>query len=137
MKNIYLLVFLVALLGCSKEKIQQKQEDLVVKAMTEGQWKVTNFVKNGTDLTSDYSTYAFKFNTNLTVDAINNGTLERSGTWNADANAQTITSLFPGVSSVPVGNLHGTWKITSTTWTSVNATQTVGTEVKILRLDKL
>jgi hypothetical protein len=117
MKNIYLLVFLVALLGCSKEKIQQKQEDLVVKAMTEGQWKVTNFVKNGTDLTSDYSTYAFKFNTNLTVDAINNGTLERS--------------------SVPVGNLHGTWKITSTTWTSVNATQTVGTEVKILRLDKL
>jgi hypothetical protein len=136
MKNIFKLTLLLLLASCSKEKKQEIQENLVIQAMTNGQWKVSSFNKGGTDITTEFNLYKFQFYTNLTVDAIKSGVVEKSGTWNADANAHTITSNFAAVSE-PLANLNGTWTITSTTWTSVNATQTVSGEIRNLRLDKL
>jgi hypothetical protein len=137
MKKLYSIVLLLLFIGCSPEKIkEEQQQNLVIQAMTNGQWKVSGFVKGGSDVTADFNPYKFQFKTNLTVDAINNGAVEKTGSWNADADAQTITSNFTNASS-PLMLLNGTWNITSTTWTSVNATQTVGTEVRTLRLDKL
>lgn len=135
MKKLYSIVFLLAIIGCTKEQKQQKQEDLVVQAMVNGQWKVTSFVKGGVDVTSDFSPYKFQFKTDLTVDAINNGSVERTGSWTADANAHTITSNFTSVGD-PLLLLNGTWTITNTTWTSVIANQTVSGELRGLRLDK-
>jgi hypothetical protein len=135
MKKLYSLILLFAVFGCSKEQRQQQQENLIVQAMVNGQWKVTNFIKGGTDVTSSFAVYKFQFKSNLTVDAINNGTVEKSGTWNADANAQTITSEFSNAVD-PLVLLNGTWTITSTTWTSVQANQTVSGELRTLRLDK-
>ena len=135
MKKIYALLILGLFAGCSKEKILEKQEDLIIQAMTSGEWKVTNFNKGGTDLTADFSTYKFQFKTDLTVDAINNGSLEKTGSWNASSATQTITSSFTNASN-PVLLLNGTWTITSTTWTSVQASQTVSGELRTLRLDK-
>jgi len=103
--------------------------------MTNGQWTVTSYIKGGTDVTTDFAPYKFQFKTNFTVDAINSGTLEKTGTWNADANAQTITSAFANATN-PLTLLNGTWNITNTTWTSVQANQTVGAELRTLRLDK-
>lgn len=118
-----------------KKQIQQQEANIIVQAMVSGQWKVTGFTKGGTDITSDFSPYKFQFKSDYSVDAINNGIVEKTGTWNADANAQTITSNF-----INAGNtlllLNGTWKITNSTWTSVQATETVGGEVRTLRLDK-
>lgn len=91
MKTLYTLLFLFILAACKKEK---KAENLVIQAMVNGQWKVTNFTKSGVDKTIDFASYKFQFETNFTVDAINNGTLEKTGSWNADASAQTITSNF-------------------------------------------
>ena len=136
MKIIYTLVLLICLIGCSKEQKQQQQENLVVQAMVNGQWKVTSFNKGGTDVTSDFSVYKFQFKSDLTVDAINNGAVEKTGAWNADANAQTITSNFSNAVN-PLVLLNGTWAITNTTWTSVQANQTVNGELRTLRLDKL
>lgn len=136
MKKLYSILLLLAIVGCSKEKQQQKQEDLVIQAMVNGQWKVTSFMKAGSDVTSDFSPYKFQFKTDFTVDAINNGSVEKTGTWNADANAHTITSNFTGVGN-PLLLLNGTWAITNTTWTSVQANQTVSGELRTLRLDKL
>ena len=136
MKIIYTLVLLICLIGCSKEQKQQQQENLVVQAMVNGQWKVTSFNKGGTDVTSDFSVYKFQFKSDLTVDAINNGAVEKTGAWNADANAQTTTSNFSNAVN-PLVLLNGTWAITNTTWTSVQANQTVNGELRTLRLDKL
>ena len=41
--------------------------------MTDGQWVITNFTSNGTDLTSDFSSYKFQYFDNYTVNAIKNG----------------------------------------------------------------
>jgi len=131
MKNIYLVVFLIFLLGC----IKKKQEDMVVNAMVNGQWKVTNFKIDALDVTTDFATYKFQFKTNLTVDAINNGSIEKTGSWNADATAQTITSNFTNAFN-PLVLLNGTWQITNNSWTWVEARQTVNNELLTLRLDK-
>jgi hypothetical protein len=132
MKIFYNLIFVLLLAGC----IKQKQENMVVDAMVNGQWKVTSFKRGATDLTTDFASYKFQFKSNFTVDAINNGNVERTGSWDADANAQTITSNFTAAVD-PVVLLNGTWQITNNSWTWVEARQTVNGELFSLRLDKL
>jgi hypothetical protein len=132
MKKLYPLVFLLILAGCKKEK---KAENIIIQAMVNGQWKVTNFNKSGMDRTSDFATYKFQFKTDFTVDALNNGSIEKTGSWNADAATQTITSNFTNAVS-PVVLLNGTWAITNNSWTWVEAKQTVNGELLSLRLDK-
>lgn len=136
MKKIFPIALLAILASCTPERIKEKQENLILQAMVNGQWKVTNFSKGGTDVTNDFLPYKFQFKADLTVDAINNGSVEKTGFWNADPNAQTITSNFIGAAN-PLILLNATWTITSTTWTSVNANQTVNGELRIIRLDKL
>ena len=136
MKKLYAITLLGFLGFCTPERVQDKQENVIVQAMVNGQWKVTNYKKGSADVTNDFSPYKFQFKENLTVDAINNGSVEQSGSWSADSNSQSITSNFNN-STNPVILLNGTWLITSTTWTSVNANQTVNGELRTLRLDKL
>ena len=131
MKKLYVLIFLFALVSC----IKKKQEEKVLDAMTNGQWKVTSFVKGNTDLTTSFASYRFQFKANNTVEAMNNGTVEKTGTWNEDVNAQTISSNFINAAT-PVVLLNGTWKITNNSWTWVEANQTVNNELLALRLDK-
>lgn len=132
MKKLYPLVLLIVLAGCKKEK---KAENIVIQAMVNGQWKVSNFNKGGTDMTANFAPYKFQFKTDYTVDAINNGAVEKTGTWNADAVAQSITSNFSNAVN-PVALLNGTWAITNNSWTWVEAKQTVSGELLLLRLDK-
>ena len=131
MRQAYAILFLFILASC----VKKKEENLVVNAMVNGQWKVTNFNKAGTDVTTDFANYKFQFKSNFTVDAINNGTIERTGSWDADAAAQTISSSFSSVTN-PLLLLNGTWKITNNSWTWVEASQTVNGELCNLRLDK-
>jgi len=131
MNRLYYIIFLFVLIGC----VKKKEENIVVNAMVNGQWKVTKFKKGSTDVTTDFSSYLFQFKTNFTVDAINNGTIEKTGSWNADASAETITSTFSNAAN-PIVLLNGTWQITNNSWTWVEASQTVNGEVQNLRLDK-
>jgi hypothetical protein len=132
MKKLYPLILIIILLGCKKEK---KAENLVIQAMVNGQWKVTNFNKGGTDVTVNFASYKFQFKTDFTVDAINNGTIDKTGIWAADAAAQSITSNFSNATN-PVALLNGTWTITNSSWTWVEAKQTLNGELQLLRLDK-
>jgi hypothetical protein len=129
----FFLVFMF-LLGCKKttEKIAQ---DLVVEAMTNGQWVMTRFTQNSVDITSGFSGYTFQYYSNKTVDAIKNGVKERTGNWDGNAANMTTWADFPGAPS-PISLINGTWNITKNSWTYVEATQTNGTETKTLRLDK-
>ena len=124
----------LAFTGC-KKLIEQTQENLVVKAMTDGQWRVTNFKRDTTDVTTDFSSYLFQFRTDETVQAIKNGSTEATGTWKGSAENQTIASFFTSANPT-LSLLNGTWKITKNSWTFVEATQTVNNEVRTLRLDK-
>jgi hypothetical protein len=133
MRKIFTLLLLSSLFSCNKEEMAK---NAVTNAMTSGQWKVVNFKDGATDVTTDFASYKFQFKENLTVDAINNTMVEKTGTWTADANAKTITSTFDNANT-PLILLNGTWKITDNSWTFVEATQTTNGGLRTLRLEKL
>lgn len=136
MKKIAALVFIVSLLGSCKKAVENVQEDLVIKAMTDGQWGVTNFTLNGTTITPDFTNYKFKYYSNKTVDAINSGTVEKTGNWDGNANNMTTWANFTSP-AYPLSLINGTWQITRNSWTYVEATQVSGSDTKTMRLDKL
>jgi hypothetical protein len=135
MKKLLPLFLLTLLLTCKKAK-ENVYEDLVIKAMTSGQWSITSFTLNGTNITTDFSGYKFQYYSNKTVDAIKNGSVEKTGSWDGNASTMTTSANFPGAVN-PLLLINGNWNIVNNSWTYVIATQTVGTDVKNMRLDKL
>lgn len=126
------ILFLIA--GCNKS-IEKIQEDLVIEAMTDGQWVVTSFTQNGNNITADFAPYKFKYYSNKTVDAINNGTVEKTGNWDGNATTMTTWANFTNATA-PLSLINGSWHIDNNGWTFVVATQTIGAETKTMRLDK-
>ncbi len=136
MKKFTLIAVLVLLMTGCKKTVEDIQQDLVIRAMTDGQWAITSFTLNGSDITADFTNYRFKYYSNKTVDAIKNGTTEKTGTWDGNASTMTTWANFTAA-SYPLSLINGSWLITRNSWTYVEATQTNGTEVKNMRLDKL
>ena len=134
-KLVAIISFFLLFSGWKKtnEKIK---ENAVISAMTDGQWVITNFVKNGTTITSDFAGYRFQFYSNKTVDAIKNSTVEKTGNWDGDVNSMTITTNFLNA-VLPLTLLNGTWHIDNNSMTFVVASQNAGTDTKALRLEKL
>jgi len=133
-KFIGIILLTLVLSGC-KKTIDKIQEDLVIQAMTDGQWAVTSFIKDGTNITTDFSSYKFKYYSNKTVDALKNGTTEITGTWDGNSSAMTTYANFNSP-PYPLTLINGTWQITKNSWTYVEATQTSGGVTKTMRLDK-
>ncbi len=136
MKRIFLFfVVLVVFTACEKT-IQKTQDELITSVITNGQWRVSNFTKGGINITNDFTDYKFQFQSNKTVDAIKNGSIQATGTWEANAVARTITSGFQSVQN-PFPLLNGVWTVTNNSWTFVEATKTTANEIYTVRLDKL
>lgn len=134
MNKIAVVIGLIALMGC-KKTVENIQQDLVIKAMTDGRWKVTSFTQNGNPITPDFATYRFKYYSNKTVDAINGSMVEKTGTWDGNSSNMTTSASFTGA-VYPLNLINGSWLITRNSWTYVEASQTVGAEIKTMRLDK-
>jgi hypothetical protein len=133
--KLTLIVILLFQLTSCKKTIENIQQDLVIQAMTDGQWKITNFVYNGSNISADFTNYRFKYYSNKTVEAINNGSVEKTGNWDGNATAMTTWASFTGA-VYPLSLINGNWNITRNSWTYVEATQNSGSETKIMRLDK-
>jgi hypothetical protein len=127
--------FILFLSGC-KKTIEKIQENAIISAMTDGQWSITSFVENGSDITTDFTGYKFQYYSNKTVDAIKNGSVEKTGTWDGDPVSMMTWANFAGVTA-PLSLINGSWHIDDNSWTFVIATQTAGSTTKTMRLDKL
>ena len=134
MKQLLIIISLACLTGC-KKVIEKKAETAIMNAMTDGQWVITTFTSNGTNITTDFSAYRFQYFTNYTVNAIKSGTVENTGNWEGDVNTMSIFANFPNATN-PLLLLNGTWHVTDNSWTYVKATMTIGNETRTLRLDK-
>ena len=132
-----LIICFLAILGTSCQKaIEKKKENAIISAMTDGQWVITSFVNDGTVITSDFSPYKFQYHSNYTVDAIKNGVVENTGTWDGDPSTMMITANFTDAPS-PIDLINGGWHIDDNSWTYVVASQISGGITKTLRLEKL
>ena len=134
MKQLLIIISLACLTGC-KKVIEKKAETAIMNAMTDGQWVITTFISNGTNITTDFSAYRFQYFSNYTVNAIKSGNVENTGNWEGDVNTMSIFANFPNATN-PLLLLNGTWHVTDNSWTYVKATMTVGSETRTLRLDK-
>jgi hypothetical protein len=132
--TILTLLFSLSLLSCQKT-YEDAVEEAVINAITTGAWKVSNFEKGSSSVTSSFNVYKFVFQNNRTVDAIRENTVAATGAWEENAQNRTITAQFTNTGD-PLALLNGTWNITKNSWTYVEATQTVNGEVRKLRLDK-
>ncbi|HEX7905221.1 MAG TPA: hypothetical protein VF487_15220 [Chitinophagaceae bacterium] len=128
------LLLLVMFSGC-KKAVENIQQDLVIKAMTDGQWVVTTFTENGATITSSFSGYKFQYYADKTVDAIKNGVFEKKGTWDGNASTMTTSANFTNATN-PLVLINGDWHIDRNSWTFVEATQTINGTTKTMRLDK-
>jgi PBP1b-binding outer membrane lipoprotein LpoB len=135
MKRLIMVCSLLLLLTGCKKTIENAQDDLVIRAMTDGEWVISSFTVNSNPITPDFSTYKFKYYSNRTVDAIKSGTVEKTGTWDGNTTTMIISANF-SAATYPLNQINGSWLITRNGWTYVEATQTVGPDVKTLRLDK-
>ena len=136
MKKVFVGISILFLLSGCKKLVEKIQQDAVIKAMTDGQWKITSFTHNGTDITSTFSTYKFQYYSDKTVDAFNNGVVEKTGTWDGNAQTMTTSANFVGA-LVPLALINGNWHIDNNSWTFVEAEQNVGSETKYMRLEKI
>src|SRR5678815_1292014 len=134
MRPLLIILSLVLIAGC-KKVIEKKAENAIMKAMTDGQWVITSFISDGSNVTNDFSAYRFQYFDNYTVDAIKNGTVENTGNWDGDVSTMNIMASFPNATN-PLLLLNGTWHVTDISWTYVEVTMNVGTTTRSLRLDK-
>jgi hypothetical protein len=135
MKKILPFLLGVSLfISCKKEAVAVA-EDLIVQAMINGQWVVTSFTQNGNNITSNFSGYKFQFYSNRTVDAIKNGVKEKTGNWGGSTVTMTTWVDFTAAPA-PLILINGTWNVIDTGFDYLEATQTNGTEIKTLRLEK-
>ncbi len=136
MKKVIIALTLAFILTGCKKSIEKIKENAVISAMTDGQWVITNFVRDGNVITSDFTSYKFQYYSNKTVDAIYNGVVEKTGTWDGDASTMMITANFPNAGST-LTLINGSWHIDDNSWTYVVASQNSATQTKTLRLEKL
>lgn len=134
-QKLAIILILFVFCGC-KKAIEKAQENAIIQAMTTGQWVVTSFTQNNNDITTSFSGYSFKYNTDKSVNAIKNNSTETSGSWDANSSDLTITANFPSNANQPLPLLNGIWHINNTTWTTVDASMTIGSEVRTLKLAK-
>ncbi len=136
MKKFTIALLLFVSLASCKKTLEEKARDIVLDAMTSGKWEITKFTVDGNNITSDFAGYSFQYHKNETVDAIKDGSVQSTGSWSGDAANMRISANFTNVSE-PLLLINGQWSITNNSWTFVEASQTIGSQVKTLRLDKL
>lgn len=132
--SLCLVLLVFSVLGC-KKKVESVQEDLLIKLIVSSQWVVTKYTKGTADVTANFSPYAFQFKKDFTVDAIKNGSVETTGTWNGSIADKTIISNFPNPNPILV-LLNGTWRVSDSGLDYVESKQVINGENCFLRLVK-
>ncbi len=130
-----ILACLLLLAGCKKAK-DAVLEETALNLLHGTEWAVTSFVDGGTDVSPDFDRYIFRFNRNLTVEAILNNATVASGTWEANIANRTIYANFPAGTPHPLTLLNATWSITRSTLQSLSATATAGSQLRELKMEK-
>ena len=130
-----ILGILLLLFSC-KKYVQKQEQNALEAEVTNGEWYVTGYEQNDSNITSAFSGYLFKFDANNTVTGTD-GNVSAAGQWTDNIAARTITANFPGATA-PLVYLNATWTITDSYTDSVSAksVDTVNHTTNTLQLKK-
>ncbi|AEW01727.1 hypothetical protein Niako_5492 [Niastella koreensis GR20-10] len=130
-----ILVGCLTLISMScKKAIEKKAEDMVMDAITHGEWIVEQYFEGSNNLSSLFSAYSFKFNSDGTLIGTANS-VSTNGTWAPNVSDYTIDSEFPTAVD-PLTRLIGVWKIKDSDWDYVKAEMVTANGTKLLILRK-
>lgn len=132
-----ILSFFTIILLCTscKKTIQEQQQSIVMKAITDGKWKVEYYMDGTTDISAQFTGFQFKFYEDGTVIGTD-GTITNVGTWSGNVSNYSITSFFQSANP-PVFKLNGIWKLTDSYWDYVEAEMSTDTGKSLLHLRKI
>lgn len=128
-----LLLLLLGTFSC-KKAVENKKEDLIMSAITDGIWVVEQYLEGANNITIDFANYDFKFNNDGSVVGTKAGN-STTGTWMGNATNYSITSNFPSAVD-PLPKMNGVWKLTDSYWDYVEAEMTTASGKNILHLRK-
>jgi hypothetical protein len=133
LKPLILVGCLTLLTMSCKKAIEKKAQDIVMDAITHGEWIVEQYIEGSNNLSSQFLDYRFKFNEDGTLSGTANS-ISTDGTWAPNVSDYTITSDFPTAAD-PLKKLNGLWKIKDSDWDYVKAEMLTpdGTKLLILR----
>jgi hypothetical protein len=135
LKPLILAGFLALILTTScKKTIEKKVQDMVMNAITSGEWIVEQYKEGDNNLSNLFLNYSFKFNSNGTLIGAINGTATE-GTWQPNTTDFTIFTDFPTAGD-PIKKLNGLWKIKDSDWDYVKADMQTDNGTKLLVLRK-
>lgn len=134
--RIFLLSFTLFLFGACKKAVEDQKRDLLVQAMTDGQWRVETFQEGSVSVTDEFTGYVFQFRANGTITGSKNDLPQEDGTWISDIQNLSITSNFPSASE-PLKKLNGTWRIRDSQADYVVAEMSSSSGKNILHLRKI
>ena len=92
------------------DDIEPDSSQEISQTLPSGQWRITEFVEDGVDETSEFTGYLFSFNTNGTIQASKPGISEVvNGTWNTviDDGKTELWLAFP--KNAKCQELHDDW----------------------------
>jgi hypothetical protein len=130
---LFLLIGFLSIAAC-KKAIEEKKQDLIVQAMTNGRWLVQEFRENNVDVSANFQGYEFQFYDNGKVDGIT-GTATTSGTWVGNISNLTISASFPA-GNVTLVKLNAVWNVVDNSFDYVKAQTTVNGVSKYMYLKK-
>lgn len=133
-KSISILIVLTLVFFSCKKAVQKQEENAALNIMTNGTWRVTQYLQDSVDITSTLSQYTFQFYANGTVTGTN-GSIMVTGTWTTNIANRTITSTFP-TGSGAVNELNAVWTITDSSTDYVIAFTTLNSITDNLKLQK-
>jgi len=137
MKRLLLSLLVLSLIGSGiacKKQIEQKKEDIIMSAITDGIWVVDYYLENTSDITTNFTNYDFQFYKDGKVTGTKSGNIT-NGTWAGDAINYTITSNFASPNDT-LTKMNGVWKLTDTYLDYVEAERTTASGKNILYLRK-
>lgn len=123
MKNaISILLFAVVLMATSCSKDDDNNSSVssqVATAVQSGTWRITSYVDNGNDETSDFSSFTFTFSGGGTLNVAGGG-ITASGTWatGTDDSKNKLVLFF--ASPALLAEISEDWEIISRSSTQVS-----------------
>jgi hypothetical protein len=108
--SAFLIVLMVAVTSCKKDDNSSPNSASTLNlTIQQGNWKITNYNDNGNDETNHYAGYSFKFNSDGSITATNNGNTV-SGTWSTGTDDSTV-KLILSFSTTPFSELNDDWHV--------------------------
>jgi hypothetical protein len=133
--TLFVAVLTLSFIFSSCEKAEQFLQKAVLKEIiTNDRWVVETFAVSGTDVTNEYTSYEFEFNTNGTVSAIKS-TETIIGEWKEDLTAFSIHTNFKNPTP-SLERFNNVWYINKTSATYVDAKAVTATGIFTLKLVK-